>query len=149
MCTSPLQIKRFAVVAAFVSLTACSSPRHRRDEAYDPAGRQPEPVLIIYHVKLGAVTELEGLVKRAWEIYENEHMVLSHPHVCVRVKEDDHNIRLVEVFSWVSHFATEHPPAPVREIWNQMQFLCEERRGNLAMEVRTAEMLIPRTAMKP
>src|SRR6266705_1021906 len=142
MCTAA-PIKLIAVFAVLISLTACSSLRHRGDDVHDPAGREPEAVLIVYHVKPGAVTELERLIQQAWKMYQKEHMVVKHPRICVRIKESGDNIGVVEVFKWVSHFATEHSPASVEEIWNEMRSLCEERQGNLAMEVHTAEMLIP------
>jgi uncharacterized protein YeeX (DUF496 family) len=130
--------KLFLMVSLLVGLNGCSAPTHRGDSS-----TQPEPVLIIYHVRPGAEEALEDVLKRAWKIYRSERLVIDQPHVCVRVKEDTKTVRLVETFSWVSYFATEHPPDSVKEIWEQMQSLCEDRGGNMGVEVRQAEILMP------
>ena len=124
-----------------VCLVACSAPTLRQDGNGSTKHFEPEPVLIIYHVKRGSEKELESLLAQAWGLYQRNHMVFHQPHVCVRVREDGNNVRFVEVFTWVSYFATEHPPDSVNKLWHQMELLCEERHGNRAVEVRQAELL--------
>lgn len=131
-------MKLFPVALLLVGLNGCSTPTHRGD-----AATQPEPVLVIYHVKPGAEKALEDVLKRAWKIYRNERLVFDQPHVCVRVNEDAEKVRFVEAFTWTSHFAAEHPPDSVKQIWEQMQALCEDRGGNRGVEVRQAEILMP------
>lgn len=133
---SPMRI--FLATLLVVCMNGCSTPTHRGDSA-----TQPEPVLIIYHVKPGAEKALEDVLKRAWKIYRRERLVIDQPHVCVRVNGGAEKVRFVETFSWVSHFATEHPPDSVREILEQIQSLCEDRGGNKGVEVRRAEILMP------
>ncbi|HNQ74465.1 MAG TPA: hypothetical protein PKN95_12780 [Verrucomicrobiota bacterium] len=133
---SPMKV--LTATSLIICLSGCSTSTRLSDSA-----AQPEPVLIVYHVKPGAEQALEDVLKRAWEIYRSERLVFDKPHVCVRVKEDAEKIRFVEMFTWVSYFATEHPPDSVKKIWDQLQSLCEDRGGNTGVEVRQAEILTP------
>ena len=122
-------------------LVACSAPTLRRDGNAQTKRYEPEPVLIIYHVKPGSEKELESLLKQAWSLYQTERMVFKQPHVCVRVREGGKNFRFVEVFTWVSYTVTEHAPDSVNNLLHQIELLCEERNGNRAIEVRQAELI--------
>ena len=136
-------LKHLSILLMLVCLSACSSPSRHNNSYESPTRNRPDPVLVIYHVKRGSEEELAGVLKSAWDVYLKEKLVFPQPHVCVRIKEDDQHIRIVEMFTWVGHFATEHPTDSVRRLWDQMQALCEDRHGNLGIEFRRAEMLIP------
>jgi len=102
-----------------------------------------DPVLIIYHVRPGSESELQNLLKRAWQTYLSEGLVCSKPHLVMRVREDEQNFRIIEGFCWVGPFATEYPPDQVKQVWRLIEPLCESRQGNASIEVRQAEILSP------
>jgi hypothetical protein len=114
-----------AIMAA--SLTACStsSGTHRRAVAKDP-----ETVLVTYHVQAGKEAEFETVLSRAWGIYRREHLVFASPHLVVRDTEDGGKTRFVEIFTWKSHAIPEHAPEAVKTVWQQEQSLCEARNGH-------------------
>jgi hypothetical protein len=68
-------------------------------------------------------------------------MVIPGEHFCVMVKEDPTHNRIIEFLVWVSEFATEHPPAEVHALWEEEQSLCEDRGGDVGMEMHPAEVL--------
>ena len=136
-------MKFVPIALLLVWLTGCSTVGHRDSVYYPATPNEPDPVLIIYHVKPGAEKELENLLKSTWEVYRKEGLVYDKPHICVRVNEDRERVRYVEVFTWVGIFATEYPPDSVKQLWAQIQALCEMREGNPGIEFRTAGILMP------
>ena len=125
---------------SLVALTACSTMRPAR---HDSAKADPETVLITYHVKSGKEAELQAVLSRAWEIYRREHLVVAEPHIVLRDTEDGDKIRIIEVFTWISHAAPDHAPESVKTIWQQEQSLCEARSGHTAIEGGEVDLLIP------
>jgi hypothetical protein len=120
-----------------VSLAGCSTAPHHKPER--------DPVVVIYHVKLGSEQELESLLARMWDTYMKEGMVCSEPHVRVRVHEGDSKYdRFIEIFVWRGPFVTEYSSETVEALMKKIQALCEPRGGQLAIEFRSAEMFAPR-----
>ena len=113
---------------SLIALAACSSvPKADYPDA--------ETVEVTYHVQPGREMELEALMNRAWTIYNEKHLVIPQSHAMVVEREYGNRPRIVETFTWVSHAAPDHAPQSVREIWNQMQDLCEARGGHEGLEI--------------
>ena len=127
---------RNLVALLAVWLAGCStSPRQK-------AGR--DPVVAIYHAKLGSEHELEGLLAQMWNTYVKKGMVCSEPHVRVRAHEDSKYDRFIETFVWRGPYVTEYPPETVSALMKKIEALCEPRGSNLAVEFRSVEMFAPR-----
>ncbi len=137
----PMKTSRFFVALVLVSLTACSTGAHR--DSPNSTGNGPETVIVTYHVKMGKEAAMEDVLKRAWDIYQNEDMVLKTPHIIVRDKESGNKTRMVEIFTWATHSGPEHPPERVKAIWNEMQTLCENRDGHRGLDGGEVELLTP------
>ncbi len=101
-----------------------------------------DPVMIIYHVKSGQEEKLEGLIKKAWGLYQKEGLVHAKPHSCVLIPESDTSYAFVQSFAWVSSLATEYRSKAFDQIWDQMQSLCEERNGKMAIECRASKIVV-------
>jgi hypothetical protein len=142
-----MSCKRLSAILAscllLSSSTGCSAWRRGVQPETHGVPSVPEAVLVIYHVKPGAEDQLEELLKQAWSIYRREQLVCDKPHLLVRTREDAQNFRFIEVFSWVSWAATEHPPDAVNAILERIHSLCEARGGNVAVEFREAQILTP------
>jgi len=128
-------------VMSLVALAACSSvPNAGSSNPNDP----PETVEVTYHIKVGMQPQLQGVLSRAWVIYNKEHLVLAQPHFIVTTMEYGNRPRLVETFTWVSHSAPDHAPKSVSDIWNEIQDLCEPRGGHDAVEINEIKTGAPR-----
>ena len=106
--------------------------------------RDPETVLVTYHVKPGKETEFEALLSRAWEVYRQGHFVFVEPHIVVQDTEDGSKPRFVEVFTWVSRSIPAQAPDSVKAIWKQEESLCEKRGEHYGIEPTEVELLVPR-----
>ena len=93
---------------------------------------------------LGKEAEFEQVLARAWSIYTAEHLVFAKPHVIVRDGEGTSKPRFVEIFTWVSHSAPDHAPDSVKNLWNEMQSLCEARDSHGGLEGGEVEIIEPK-----
>ena len=105
--------------------------------------RDPETVLVTYHVKPGKEAEFQAVLSRAWQVYRGEHLVFAEPHVVVQDTEDGGKPRFVEILTWVSRSIPEHAPDSVRTIWKQEESLCEKRSEHYGIEPGEVELLVP------
>ena len=105
--------------------------------------RDPETVLVTYHVKLGKEAEFQALLSRAWDVYRGEHLVFAEPHVVVQDTENGGKPRFVEILTWVSRSIPEHAPESVKTIWKQEESLCEKRGEHYGIEPGEVELLVP------
>jgi hypothetical protein len=103
------------------------------------AAETPETVLVTFHVKPAKADELAQLLTRSWSTYQRLGMVLDKPHFVVRSKESDANF--FELLSWRSHSMPDTAPAEVRELWNQMEALCEPRNNRSGIEFVEVELM--------
>jgi hypothetical protein len=98
--------------------------------------------MITYHVKLGKETEMEDLLRRAWETYRRENMVFTKTHLIVSKREAGDKTRLVEIFTWVT--APDHAPDSVKVVWKEMHELCEARDGHDGLEFAEIKLIVPK-----
>ena len=132
----------FALATAFV--TACSTAPHRQNHTSSESS--PETVLITYRVKQGKEQQLAATLSRAWDIYRKERLVFAQPHVIIREREEGDKHRFIEIFAWVSHDAPDHASDSVKNIWDQMQLVCETRDGHKGLEGGEVEILVPKAS---
>lgn len=52
-----------------------------------------------------------------------------NPHILLEAKDDAGRPYFIDVLTWRNHDIPDHVPPAVREIWNQMESLCETRNG--------------------
>jgi len=130
----------FALAIEFV--TACSTAPHRQN--HHSSESSPETVLVTYRVKPGKEQQLAATLSRAWDIYRKERLVFAQPHVIIREREEGDKHRFIEIFTWVSHDAPDQAPDSVKNIWDQMQLVCETRDGHKGLEGGEVEILVPK-----
>jgi len=103
----------------------------------------PETVLVTYHVKPGKEAEFQTVLSRAWEVYRNEHLVFTEPHIVVQDSEDGGKPRFVEIFTWVSRSIPENAPESVKTTWKEAESLCEKRGEHYGIEPGEVKLLVP------
>jgi hypothetical protein len=97
------------------------------------AAEEPETVMVTFHVRAGKAEELSRLLSRAWATYRRLDMVLSQPHIVARSVEG--NAIFFELFSWRYHGVPDSAPTEVRDLWNQMEAICEPREGQSGINI--------------
>ena len=120
-----------------LSLIGCSTT-HRSS-----VKRDPETVLVTYHVKPGKEAEFQAVLSRAWGVYRGEQLVFAEPHVVVQDTENGGKPRFVEILTWVIRSIPEHAPESVKTIWKQEESLCEKRGEHYSIEPGEVELLVP------
>lgn len=139
-----MKMTYFMVAVLMSALTACSSTKapHRPQQRHDA----PETVMVTYHIKPGMEAVFQDALGRAWAIYRKENLVFAEPRIVLQDLEggDRTRVRVVEIFTWVSHAAPEHTPDSVKQLWAQMQSLCQARDGHGGLEGGEVELLTPK-----
>jgi len=120
-----------------LALIGCSTTHHSSTK------RDPETVLVTYHVKPGKEAEFQAVLSRAWETYRRENLVIAEPHVVIHDTENGGKPRFVEIFTWVSRSIPEHAPQTVKTIWSQEESLCEKRGDHYGIEPGEVKLLVP------
>jgi hypothetical protein len=136
-----MRIIKLLPVIVLSGMSACSTNLANRQ----PTRSDTETVMITYHVKTGKEREFRAVLTQAWQVYTQDHLVMSEPHVVVRDTEEGAKVRFVEIFTWVSHDAPDHAPEAVRAIWQQEQSLCEARSGHSGIEGGEVDCVAPTT----
>ena len=89
----------------------------------------PETVHSLFQVKVGKEADFVRVYSQGWVTYKRLGMVIETPHVLLEAKDGAGKPYFVEVLTRKNHDIPDHVPAQVREIWNQMESLCEPRNG--------------------
>ena len=89
----------------------------------------PETVHSLFQVKAGKEADFVRVSSQAWAAYKRLGMVIETPHVLLEAKDSAGKPYFIEVLTWKRHDIPDHVPPEVREIWNQMENLCEPRNG--------------------
>ncbi len=132
-------IPQILLLLLAIVLAGCSTAGANHEQS-----PHPRPQLMIYHIKPGSEEAARNLIEQLWHTYQREGMVFPEPHVRIQAHEDRNHDRILEVFTWRSDFAIEHPPKSVEELWSRIKSLCEERNGNRPVEFRDVQMLVPK-----
>jgi hypothetical protein len=124
----------------FALFVSCAAP-NREHAAVQ--GTKSETVLVTYHVKAGKEAELERILRQAWRVYTQSHLVYPEPHVLLKEKEGEGVFRYLETFTWMDRKTPEHAPAEVMELWKREEGLCEKRNGHYAIEPNEVTLVAP------
>jgi len=94
-----------------------------------PSESGPETVHSLFQVKEGKEADFMQVYAKAWAAYRRLGFVNPQHHVFLRAKDDAGKPYFVDVLTWKSHDIPDHMPPEIRQIWNQMEALCEPRNG--------------------
>jgi hypothetical protein len=133
--------KSIATFRFFIALTLMAAAANNANTSY--AAESPESVLVIFRVKRGKADELQQLLWRSWATYERLELVLPQPHIAARSNEDNGEVTFFELFSWKSHGVPDSAPNEVRNLWSQMEALCEPRNGESGINIVEIDILNP------
>lgn len=89
----------------------------------------PETVHSLFQVKAGKEADFVRIYRQAWDAYKRLGMVIETPHILLGAKDDAGKPYFIDVLTWRNHDIPDHVAPAVREIWNQMESLCETRNG--------------------
>ena len=123
------------VVMAIIGLlfsTGGAASQRARDNA--------ETVMITFHARSGAESDLARAIARHWEVARRLDLVRETPHVTLRGREDGHTF-FVDVFTWRDADIPDNAPAEIHAIWAEMNKLVEARRGREGLEITEVSLL--------
>jgi hypothetical protein len=87
----------------------------------------PETVLVTFKVKRGQEARMQQVLSRAWATYVRLGMVRRDPHLLLKSTDEKGNSTMFEIFSWKDSSVPDNAGPEVRELWNEMEGLCEKR----------------------
>jgi len=119
------------IVALVVALAAGAAPT-----ASQPAGEQPETVLITLHAKAGAIESLADVVAKHYDTARQLNLLApGAPHLTLQAKDADNRTYLVEILTWRDGSIPDHAPADIQAIWKEMNALVEPRSGRPGIDI--------------
>jgi hypothetical protein len=122
-----------AVIAGAARLTAA------------PGGaKDPETVVVTFHVREGKETDMEKLLREDhWPLLRRLGLVYESPHVLVRGKEAGDKPYFKEVLTWRDHETPDNAPPEVQDVWKRMNEFVEKRGGAPGIEIDEVDLMIP------
>ena len=132
----------WCIPASVVMLAGCGTP--------PPPGKSsassdtPETMLVRYHVKPGQEASFQDALARTWAVCRRDKLVFPKPHLVVREKDDAGKTRFVESFTWVSHAAPDNAPPELKEVWRELESLCEPRDGEKGIDGGEVQIVVDR-----
>ena len=119
------------IVLVIVSLAAGASPA-----VSQPAGEQPETVLITLHAKAGSVDPLVDVVARHYDAARRLNLLAPDaPHLTLQAKDADNRPYVVEILTWRDGSVPDNAPADIQAIWKEMNALVEPRGGRPGIDI--------------
>ena len=119
------------IVVVIVALAAGAAPARSQ-----PAGEQPETVLITLHAKAGAIDSLADVVAKHYETARRLNLLApAAPHLTLQAKDADNQAYLVEILTWRDGSIPDHAPADIQAIWKEMNALVEPRSGRPGLDI--------------
>jgi hypothetical protein len=129
-----------AMIAAAVAL-AVGAPAGARDGG----AKDPETVVVTYHVQPGKEAQMEKLMREDhWPLLRRLKLVFETPHVLVSGTESGGKPYLREVLTWRDHDTPDNAPPEVEAVWKRMYDYVEKRDGKPSIEIEEVVLLVPR-----
>src|SRR5262249_1466942 len=98
-------------------------------------GATTETVMVTYHAKRGAESDLAKVLADHWSAARRLDLVQPEPHIVVRPADSTQPADLVEIFTWRDANTPDNAPQPIRDAWTAMGKLVESRGGRPAIEI--------------
>jgi len=132
-------MKRAAIAAAMILSLCAPSPVRA-----DGGPKDPETVVVTYHVLPGKEAEMKKLMREDhWPLLRRLKLVFDAPHVLVSGTEGDGKPYLREILTWRNHDIPDNAPPEVEAVWKRMYDYVEKRNGKPAIEIEEVSLLVP------
>jgi hypothetical protein len=132
-------MKRTAVAAAMLLSLWPPAPARAGGGA-----RDPETVVVTYHVRPGMEAQMEKLMREDhWPLLKRLNLVFDAPHVLVSGTESGGKPYLREILTWRDHDTPDNAPAEVEAVWKRMYDYVEKRDGKPSIEIEEVALLVP------
>ncbi len=90
---------------------------------------QPETVMVTFHPKSGADTELARVIASHWKAANELKLVNLTPHLTLRGTDESNKTYFVEIFTWRDSAIPDNAPPAIQKIWAKMNALVENQPG--------------------
>ena len=99
----------------------------------------PETVLVTFQVRQGQEARMQQVLSRAWATYVRLGMVRRVPHLVLKNTDEKGNTTMFEILSWKNISVPDNAGPEVRELWNEMDGLCEKRTEQPGIDFKQVE----------
>ena len=88
--------------------------------------QKPETVMVTCYAKSGSEAALARVLAKHWAAVRDLKLALDAPHLTLRGVEAGGRTYFVEIFTWRDQSIPDNAPAPIREIWDEMNRLADK-----------------------
>jgi hypothetical protein len=106
-----------------------------------PPAPKPETVVITFHAKPGAETELARLIEKHWTVACEMKLVQDSPHLTLRRVEKGNKVCFTDIFTWRDAAIPDNAPPAIQAIWAQMNQLVESRAGDPGLAIASVAIV--------
>jgi len=105
------------------------------------AAPKPETVVITFHARPGAESELARVIEKHWAVAREMKLVLDSPHLTLRRVEERNKVSFTDIFTWRDAAIPDNAPPRIQAIWAQMNQLVESRGGEAGLAIVSVEVV--------
>jgi hypothetical protein len=109
--------------------------------AAQQAGPKPETVVITFHAKPGAESELASVIEKHWTLARELKLVQDSPHLTLRRVEEGNKVCFIDIFTWRDAAIPDNAPPAIQAIWGQMNKLVEPRGGESGLAIASVAVV--------
>ena len=124
------------IIPVLLAAAAPAAAAHTR--AMQP--ERPETVMITFHPKPGADSDLARVIASHWTTARRLNLVLDSPHLTLRSTDGK---QYVEILTWKDGSVPDDAPAEIRAIWDEMNRLVESRGGVPGLVIDHVSVVVP------
>jgi hypothetical protein len=129
-------MNRVYLVAVLLLVTSFPFAQTRTEQK-----RAPETVLVTFQVQKGQEARLQQVLSKAWATYVRLRMVRREPHLRFKNTDNKGNTTVFEILSWKDSSVPDNAGPEVRELWNEMEGLCEKRTEQPGIVFKQVELI--------
>ncbi len=96
---------------------------------------KPETVVITFHAKSDAETELARVIEKHWTVARDVKLVLDSPHLTLRRIEEGNKVCFTEILTWRDAAIRDKAPPAIQAIRAEMNQLVESRGGDPGLAI--------------
>jgi hypothetical protein len=130
-------MNRVYLVAVLLLVTSFPFAQPRAEQK-----RAPETVLVTFQVQKGQEARLQQVLSKAWATYVRLGMVRRELHLLFKNTDDKGNTTVFAILSWKDSSVPDNAGPEVRELWNEMEGLCEKRTEQPGIVFKQVEPIL-------
>jgi hypothetical protein len=129
------------VSSLLLAAAGAASSFNRGKGRYEKSMAKPETILATFHVKDGQEEAFLRADRKTWSTYRQLDAVFEKPHLLMKGTDQSGKLCYFEVFTWKDSEIPDHAPDKIKEVWRELESLCERRSDHRGIEGDEVEIV--------